>query len=98
MSETKARSVEKLAAERWKFCFFDNKIRSSAIKSVANDRVLEGGEVHADLMRAPCVELDFKQRGGAEALKDTPVRVGFARTGGCGSFARGHAHAIFGVA
>ena len=76
----------------------DAQLRRRAVERVANDRMMQRGKVHADLMRAAGVELDFDERGGVDAGEDAPVGAGFAGVGEGGAAARGHADAALGVA
>ena len=54
--------------------------------------------MHADLMRASGMELDFDERGWAEFLEDGPIGAGGACVCGFGGGARGHLYAAIGIA
>jgi len=98
MSEGKAGGVQELPTENREFGFADRELRRCPVESVADNRMFEGGEVHADLMRAPGMKLDFKKRGGAEFLKNCPVG---ARDAGVLQFAGrtgGHSYAALEIA
>ena len=56
-------------------------LRSGAVERVADDGMMERGEVDADLVGAAGVELDFEERGWADAGEDAPVGAGFAGAG-----------------
>ncbi len=49
-----------------------------SVKGVANNRVLEGGEVHADLVSAPGMELHLDEGGVREMGEGAPVGAGCA--------------------
>jgi hypothetical protein len=58
----------------------------------------DGGKMHADLVSAASVQLDFGECGGTDAGEDAPVRAGFASFGENEAATGGHAEAIFGIA
>ena len=62
--------MEKIAAERGQLRFFDTQLAGGTVEGVADDRMLERGEVHTNLMRAAGVELDFDERGIGECARD----------------------------
>lgn len=98
MREREARGVQELPAKVGELYLADGELRGSAIERVANDGMFEGGEVHTNLMRASGAELDFEERGGAELLKNGPVRAGVAGVCGFSSGTRRHTHAALGIA
>ncbi len=51
------------------------RLAASAVRGVAEQRMPERGQVHADLVRAPGFEAALHERGGAEALDDVDVRA-----------------------
>ncbi len=69
-----------------------------AVERVADHGMMERGEVDADLVGAAGVELDFEERGGADAGEGAPVGAGFAGAGEDEAAAGGHANAALGVA
>src|SRR5262249_31730323 len=98
VNEGKTPSVQELPSKNRKFGFVDDELRGRAVKRIADNGMSEGGEVHANLMRPPGVELDFHQRGRAEFLQSGPVR---ARRPGVERLPRGtssHTHAAFRIA
>lgn len=98
MSKRKSRGVQELAARRGEFYFADGELRGGAVKRVADDGMFEGGKVHANLMRASGVELDFEKSGGTEFPENGPVCAGGAGVGRFAGRARRHFDAAFGVA
>jgi len=95
LGETELCSVKKIAAERGQSDLADLQLGGCAIKRVAYDGMMKGGEVHADLVRAAGVKLDFDERGGVDASKGAPVRAGFAGVSEDDAAAGGHADAAF---
>ena len=65
MRESESSGVKKLSAEGGKFDFANLDLQCCAIEVVSDERMLECGEVYANLMRSAGVELDFDERGGA---------------------------------
>ena len=72
MTKTELRCVQKLsiqlrnrAADLW---IRNSLIASATIDFIADDRMLEPGEVHANLMRASGLQLNVKQRKPIEAF------------------------------
>src|SRR5690242_11111733 len=58
MDELQVGGVQKLARRQWKLC--------PTIDAVADDRMPDRGEMHANLMRAPRFELQLYQRAPAD--------------------------------
>ena len=69
LGEAEFGGVEEVAvfSERREFEFVDGEVVRGAVECVANDGVMERGKVDADLVGAAGVELDFEERGGADA-------------------------------
>ena len=70
----------------------------SAVEFVSNDRMMQRGEMYANLVGAAGVELDFDERGGVDSGEGAPVGASFAGFGQRRGAAGGHAHAVFGIA
>ena len=76
MHEPEAPRVQRLARERERGRGQRQaRLAPSAIRGVAEQRMPERGQVHADLVRAPGFEAALHERGGAEALEDVDVRA-----------------------
>jgi hypothetical protein len=67
---------------------------ASAVETVAEDGVAEGGQMDADLMRAAGADFDFEISVAGVAFDDAPVGEG----GAAGAEAAGHLRAMNGVA
>src|SRR5205085_4114724 len=71
MMEAEPFGVEELSPQRGdgsaQFRVRDRLIAPAAINLVAHDRMLEPSEMHSDLMRAPGLDLNIKQREPLEA-------------------------------
>src|SRR6185369_10819111 len=87
MLEAQLRGVQRLARE------VDAVARAAAIDGVADERMADVLEMHADLVRAPGLQAAFDQRGAAEALEHA-----VARARGLAAVRDGHARAHLGVA
>jgi len=98
LGETEFRGVEEIAAERRQSNLADVQAGCCAVEGVAYDRMMESGEVHADLVRATSVELNFHEGGGADASQGLPVGAGFAGVGEHHTPAGGHANAALWIA
>ena len=79
LGEAKPCGMEKIAAERRQKDLADRQLRCRAVERVAHDRMMKGGEVHADLVRAAGVQLDLNERRCIDAGQDAPIRP--ARSG-----------------
>src|ERR1700730_1912163 len=97
LGETELCGVKKIATERRQSDLTDADLGRRSVKSVADDRMMKGGEVHADLVGAARVELDLDERSGGDVREDAPVRASFASVGEGGTTGS-HAHAALGVA
>ena len=98
MSEFKARGVEKLATG---FChfylpYFD--LRGCAVERVADYRMMFGGEVGANLVRAAGMDKNFEERSVGQGEECAPIRAGFTGLAKHGGATCGHAHAALGIA
>ena len=99
LGETELGGVEEVAVgvEGRQFELVNSEVTRGAIEGVADHRVMERGEVDADLVGAAGVKLDFEERGGTDAGKGAPVGAGFAGPGKDEAAAGGHANAALGV-
>jgi len=98
LREAEFGGVEEIAVQRGQRDFSNAKLRGCAVERVTNDGVAKSGEMHADLVRAAGVELNFEERGGIDAGEDAPVGAGFASVAENDAAAGGHAGATLGVA
>src|SRR6266446_3925384 len=73
--------MQKIAPQRRHHDFSEAHLFRRTIKRVADDRTLERGEVHANLVRAPGVELDFQQRRVADSRENAPIGASFPGIG-----------------
>src|SRR6185437_4170281 len=67
-----------------------------AIDQIADDGMSHGGEMHANLVRTPSLELDFEQRAPARLAQHLEARAGVAST--AGERDDGHALTLAGIA
>jgi len=79
--EAKFRRVEKIAVERRQLLLSHPQLLRRAIQRIANDGVLERGEVHSNLMRAARVELDLDESRAVNPGEGFPVGEGPAGIG-----------------
>ncbi len=98
LREAEFGGVEEIAGQRGKREFADAELRGGAVERVADDGMMQRGEVHADLVGAAGVQLDFEERGRIDAGEGAPVRAGFAGFAEDEAAAGGHAGAPVGVA
>src|SRR5579871_3792257 len=75
----------------------DGEVAGGAVEGVADDRMMQRGEVDANLVRATSVELDFEQCCGADAGEGAPVGAGLPGAGKDEAAAGRHANATLGV-
>src|SRR5262245_4584955 len=81
MRESESCRMKELAAERGHARFADTEVRGSSIQCISNQRMLQRGEVHSNLMRPSGMQLDLEQRRGAEFQQLPPIRQSFTRRG-----------------
>ena len=73
---------------------FEARVLFAAIHGIADERVADVLEMHANLVRAPGVQKAFDQGRGVEAFDDFEAGPGVA---GVGAFGGGHPFAMRGV-
>ena len=94
MQKTKTRGVKKITAQGWKERGAGFRLGGSAVKSVTNNGMTKGGEMDADLVRPPAVQIGFQKCVTGQAHAYAPVGAGRA------AFAppRGHADTTMEIA
>ena len=80
--------MKKLSGESGKHDLAGMDLRCGAIECVSDERMLERGEVYADLMRSSGVELDFDEGCGGELQEFAPFGECFTHLAGGSVFAR----------
>lgn len=70
--------MKKLPSESRQFGVAHIKFRRGAIERVSDKRMLHCGEVHTDLMRSTCVELDLEQSRGSKSGEFAPLGASLA--------------------
>src|SRR5579885_1363491 len=93
--------MKEMAAQRGKSNFSDPELAGRAVEGIANDGMLNGGEVHTNLMRASGVELDGSESGGTDGEQRGPFRKRLTSPSRGGVLCRGprkHADTASGVA
>jgi hypothetical protein len=100
LGEAKSGGVEEIATgfERRKRVLIDGEVACGTVKRISDDRVVERGEVNADLMGSAGVKLNFHEGGRTDARKRAPVSTRFAGASQDETAARGHSNAAFWVA
>ena len=73
--------MQKIARQRRHHDFSEAHLFHRTVKRVAGDRMLQRGEVHANLVCAPGVELDFQQRRVADSRENAPIGASFPGIG-----------------
>src|SRR6266404_2115794 len=73
MRKTELCGMKKLPSESRQFGVAHIKFRRGAIERVSDKRMLHCGEVHTDLMRSTCVELDLEQSRGSKSGEFAPL-------------------------
>jgi hypothetical protein len=89
--------MKKVSAEPIKVFFTYLQLRCRPVERVSHDRMAQGRKMHANLVRAAGVQLDFDQRRGVNAYKNAPVGPSFAGIAQDGAAAGGHSHAALGI-
>ena len=98
LCEAELRGVQEIAAQGWERAFVDLELRCGTVERVAHNWMPQGGEVHANLMRASGVKLNFDEAGVVDASEGAPIGARFAGVAQHDAAACGHARAISRVA
>ena len=102
MCEAEFGGVKKIPAERRERELSNAELRSRAVECVTDDGMLDGGEVHANLMRTARVELDFDECRRVDRGEGAPVGESFAGidagAGPAAAMMGGHASSALGIA
>src|SRR5947209_1478814 len=90
--------MQKIPSKRWQDDSLHTQLLCCAVQSIAHHWMLQRGEVHSNLMRAPGVELDLYQSRAVDLGERLPVRARLARIRDGrsvpGLALRGHARAM----
>src|SRR5262245_28861811 len=70
--------MQKLPAQFRKATLDQMKLSRGSVQRISGERMPNRGEVHTNLMRPACVELDFDQRGRPKFAELSPFRESFA--------------------
>src|SRR5271154_3171164 len=80
--------MQKVASERWQRFAADQFLMRCSVQRVADYRKRQRGKMHANLMRAPRVQVRFDKKNRAKPQKKPPIRAGFAAFTAAGGHAR----------
>jgi len=97
MRESKFCGVEEIPSQRGQRDFSHLPARSRAVERVTHDRMMQRRKVHANLVCAPGVKLNFDQCCRVDSSQQTPVCARFAGIGEHGAATRSHTRAALGV-
>src|SRR5712672_1927541 len=98
LRETELRGVQEIAAQGWKCTLADLELRRSTVERVAHDWMPQRGEMHANLVRASGVKLNFGECCVVDVRDGAPVGARFAGVAQHDTAAGSHPRAISGVA
>src|SRR6267154_3367737 len=98
LRETELCGVQEIAAQGSQRVLADLELRRRTVERVANNWMSQRGEMHANLVRASGVKLDFGECCVVDVRDGAPVGARFAGVAQHDTAAGGHARAISGVA
>src|SRR5712675_379215 len=98
LRETELCGVQEIAAQGSQRALADLELRRSTVERVAHNWMSQGGEMHANLVRASGVKLNFGECCVVDARDGAPIGARFAGVAQHDAAACGHSRAISGVA
>src|SRR6267154_4053246 len=98
LRETELRGVQEIAAQGSQRALADLELRRRTVERVANNWMSQRGEMHANLVRASGVKLNFGEGCVVDAREGAPIGARFAGVAQHDAAACGHARAISRVA
>src|SRR6267154_762187 len=98
LRETELRGVQEIAAQGFQRALADLELRRRTVERVGHDWMPQRGEMHANLVRAASVKLNFGECCVVDACDGAPIGARFAGVAQHDAAACGHSRAISGVA
>src|SRR5882762_5089573 len=98
LRETELRGVQEIAAQGSQRALADLELRRCTVERVANNWMSQRGEMHANLVRASGVKLNFGEGCIVDARDGAPIGARFAGVAQHDAAASAHPRAISGVA
>src|SRR6267154_4489337 len=94
LRETELRGVQEIAAQGSQRALADLELRRRTVERVVNNWMSQCGEMHANLMRASSVKLNFDECCVVDACDGAPIGARFSGIAQHDAAAGGHARAI----
>src|SRR6267142_2281772 len=91
LRETELRGVQEIAAQGSQRALAALELRRRTVERVAHNWMAQGGEMHANLVRAPGVKLNFDEGCVVDASEGAPIGARFASVAQQDAAACGHA-------
>src|SRR6266403_626254 len=98
LRETELRGVQEIAAQGSQRALANLELRRRTVERVAHNWMSQRGEMHANLVRAAGVKLNFGEGCVVDACDGAPIGARFAGIAQHDAAAGGHPRAISGVA